>query len=271
MYARDFLDAQECTTRAAALCADSARRDVYLAIANELSRSQRFHIPYELNVSDGKQWPELWPQIRLPFELTAIHCILPAASSGDLSPELSRAIVVAFDNHPQYVGLVTLIRAGRGDWRVAAPGPVAIRHVEGNQLGIVKLLSVFDSIMPSGSPDQFGAGVMSSLARTADLCLMLSLANVTTETVYPDAPLQKARQRRGKTLLPSYRVLKVGGEVWHHRLNHTPGSEGEGYRSHMRRGHVRRLDAERQVWVRPTYVQGRKEGFAGKEYHLAAA
>jgi len=81
---------------------------------------------------------------------------------------------------------------------------------------------------------------------------------------------QKLQARREKSngrkpKLYDYHVLSIGGEVWDSPHEHT--GTGEGKRSHLRRGHIRRLEAK-SVWVRSTYVHGSKEGFVKKDYEV---
>lgn len=56
-----------------------------------------------------------------------------------------------------------------------------------------------------------------------------------------------------------YRVVRVGGDPAPRRANPSSeravGSYRAGARKHFRRGHVRKLDADRFTWVRPTIVK----------------
>jgi len=92
---------------------------------------------------------------------------------------------------------------------------------------------------------------------------MLALKNVRPQIDEPPPKLNKKRAASGKLPLYAYHVLEVDGEVW------GPHSKGDGsaeYRSHLRRGHIRRLSDGRAVWVRATYVHGRMPGFVSKDY-----
>ena len=82
----------------------------------------------------------------------------------------------------------------------------------------------------------------------------------------PDKLAKKHAKHSNDTSDYSYHVLKIGGDIWDspYVLESTNGS---GKRSHLRRGHIRRL-AHKNVWVRASFVQGSKEGFVEKEYHV---
>lgn len=108
--------------------------------------------------------------------------------------------------------------------------------------------------------------VKASMNRLHNLFAMLNLANVRTRR--EDAPkLNAKRIKNGKVPLYSYHVLEVDGEVWESELPRSRNGESIGVRSHMRRGHIRRLDEQRKVWVRATMVHGKRPGFVDKEYH----
>lgn len=95
-------------------------------------------------------------------------------------------------------------------------------------------------------------------------CSVLNCANV--EMAHVPAPEKLNKRRAAKKKLPfySYKVLQV-------KADKTTGrSTGEGHhaspRTHLRRGHLRRLKS-RTVWVKPTMVNARKtHGIVEKDY-----
>lgn len=105
------------------------------------------------------------------------------------------------------------------------------------------------------------------LAAYLYLCLVLSCSNASTEDVVPDEKLQKRRMKDGKDPFHTYKVLTIkssSGQVY--RLGE---STGRTIRSHMRRGHIRRLPQARgTTWVSPCAVQGKKPGYVSKDYQL---
>ena len=105
------------------------------------------------------------------------------------------------------------------------------------------------------------------LMSICNLCLMLGLKNVSTKGVNPDVKLNKARAARGNLPFYSYHVLKVDNEVWD-KHEHANSKEFYGRRAHLRRGHIRRLQDGRRVFVKSAMVKGSILGFVDKEYHL---
>ena len=100
------------------------------------------------------------------------------------------------------------------------------------------------------------------------LCKLLEIHDTTTVKVpLPKALASNTRKWGTGKGGYDYHVLSVGGEVWD--SPHEATDTGDGVRSHLRRGHIRRL-SDRTTWVRATYVHGRREGFVEKDYLVGA-
>ena len=103
------------------------------------------------------------------------------------------------------------------------------------------------------------------------LCTYLNYVNccnVTRTDHKPDAALQRARAQRGKKPLFSFWTLDIDPQ--------RSQSEGTGWtgehaspRSHLRRGHARRLPSGHWCWVRACFVQGQTPGFVHKDYAVS--
>ncbi|MAM41235.1 MAG: hypothetical protein CL949_22640 [Erythrobacter sp.] len=100
-----------------------------------------------------------------------------------------------------------------------------------------------------------------------DLVTALSCQNVKTERCEPSAFLQKERKRAKKPPLFSFHYLTVSGsQVGANRADGT----GQGHaspRTHLRRGHVRRLSDGRTTWVNEAIINP-GNGFADKVYNV---
>ena len=79
---------------------------------------------------------------------------------------------------------------------------------------------------------------------------------------------QKKKSRTHKSF--DYHVLSINGETWDSPYESNNDGEG-GVRSHLRRGHIRRLSSSKTTWVRAAYIRGSKEGFAKKDYDILGA
>lgn len=91
----------------------------------------------------------------------------------------------------------------------------------------------------------------------------------TKEINYPFKLRRKHKKKKHQNvkLCDSYHVLKIGGEVWDSPYSSIGTGSGSAKRSHLRRGHIRRLN-DKNVWVRQAYVKGRKLGFVNKDYEV---
>ena len=95
------------------------------------------------------------------------------------------------------------------------------------------------------------------------LCLVLGCSNVEAEKYPAPQKLNKARSRANKKPFFDYHVLTVPGDE--NRRN-SAGSSGRTMRSHLRRGHIRRLSSGKIAWINATLVKGKASGFAAKSY-----
>lgn len=98
--------------------------------------------------------------------------------------------------------------------------------------------------------------------RAVSICMEAGIA--TTETVPAPTKLNKARERRGKTPLADYHIVRLHSRYRGEGEKSEPGGRK---RLHFRRGHWRHLD-ERRTWVRWTLVGNPDLGFVEKEYRL---
>ena len=74
------------------------------------------------------------------------------------------------------------------------------------------------------------------------------------------------KKRKGRKSF-DYHVLSINGEAWDSPYESNNGGHG-GVRSHLRRGHIRRLSNGKTTWVRAAYIKGSKEGFVKKDYDI---
>tara|TARA_R100001244_G_scaffold36494_1_gene33451 strand:- start:240 stop:1208 length:969 start_codon:yes stop_codon:yes gene_type:complete len=102
-----------------------------------------------------------------------------------------------------------------------------------------------------------------------DICALMALSkllgihNAKTIKVPVPPKLVKKHHKKNDYGNYDYHVLEIGGEVWDSPYVMGGGSGGK--RSHLRRGHIRRLE-NKNVWVRAAYVHGSVEGFVDKDY-----
>ena len=98
-----------------------------------------------------------------------------------------------------------------------------------------------------------------------DLCVALACRNVEASHRAQPPKLNKSRIKKGQLPYRDFHVLTIGGEEYG---GGEASGQGTGVRSHLRRGHIRRLSPERITWVNATIVKGRRDGFVEKAYAL---
>jgi len=115
----------------------------------------------------------------------------------------------------------------------------------------------------AGAVDTARADINDEAVAYTDLCYALACKNVSTERISASATLNISRARSGKPPFKDFHILKVGGDAC--ASNSLGTGEGAGPRTHLRRGHIRRLGEGRLTWVSQTMVHGRKD-FVRKAY-----
>jgi hypothetical protein len=109
------------------------------------------------------------------------------------------------------------------------------------------------------------ADLMDEANAYTDFCYALACKNVTTQRHEAPAALNRQRIKHGRLPLKDFHVLELAGGGQMPGAG-APGGERSAARSHLRRGHIRRLDEQRVTWVNSTVVRGR--GFVDKVYAL---
>jgi len=111
--------------------------------------------------------------------------------------------------------------------------------------------------------DTLTRDLMDEINAYCDLCIALACNNVSAERIAQPERLNRARIKAGKLPLKDFHVLNVAGAGIG---GATGAGNGSGVRSHLRRGHVRRLGPERMTWVNACMVNGSRAGFVDKAY-----
>jgi hypothetical protein len=155
-----------------------------------------------------------------------------------------------------------MIASGRVTPKVAAGKSVKGTPVAVSPETIVRAVQQAGSM--ERALDFVSADVMDELNAYIDLCMALACKNVSTVRHPAPERLNRQRIKAGKAPLKDFHVLQIAGG------GTLPGSTSdgarEGPRSHLRRGHIRRLGGDRVTWVNSTIVGGK--GFVDKVYQL---
>ena len=145
------------------------------------------------------------------------------------------------------------------------------------QAGIVKMpVAILPRLMEEhyGPQDDDSGKAMRLLANdvleearmVTELCLALSCSNVTTQVDTPSRLGQSERRRARKAPLFDYHLLMIDGR---RQSEDAPGGGTHASpRTHLRRGHLRRLPhREERIWINDTIVNP-GNGFVAKDYDV---
>lgn len=253
-----------------------------------LKKSQKVYFPSNRRILAGKaiddQIAEL---VRLPYPVTTIltDTELPVSDEvrriykGPKTKFDSHSVIIAFDPteitdiggytiYPQKensIGFICIleipeeVREHYLKWALVPTVFFAYRSENG--------YTIEGEALEDKNSEAFSQEGLFNFDVILNTCAVLNLQNVSAETHTAPAALNKARIKKGKAGLYDYKILVVDGERWDGRHS-TSHSNHDGVRSHFRRGHIRRLETGKAVWVRSTIVQGSREGFVEKTYSL---
>lgn len=149
----------------------------------------------------------------------------------------------------------------------------------GNDAGNIKVLYLHSSYASSMTRDQFKIEVDScqiNLQLLDETLRLMNCKNITTENHKPPEALNKARRKKGKQELLTYKTLKLllPGKKEKHDLVNDPTSEHN--RIHLCRGHFKEYTADAPLFGRITglwwwqaHVRGQnKDGVVMKDYEI---
>lgn len=258
-----------------------------------LRESVKFYLP-SMCIEPGRHFSDFKEHLRLPFDVISVlsserdsvhgpmdMITVAMAPEGAYARSLGVNAGEGSDDHGNRPWcLLTDVMVMPDNSLLMCP-VIAVYPVAGEEQGIsVEMMDspyarrfVTNYARKTGQPDGEEAArdiidqMKIDITAVTNLCVMLSLKNVEKREIQPPAALNAKRRKKGRLPLYSYHVLEVDGEVWD---NHTSTGQGNGVRSHLRRGHIRRIPSGRCVWVRAAYVHGSADGFVDKDYTVAA-
>ncbi|MBP7548703.1 MAG: hypothetical protein KA761_00335 [Gemmatimonadaceae bacterium] len=166
------------------------------------------------------------------------------------------------------------------DGRVRLHGPASpVENADGRRLTLRPAFSLPNlhaaaSRLPPGRQDKLMADAVWDLGEeacaVAGLIEALACSNVEHRTLGPaPAKLNAKRARSGKPPIFEYRVLTIEASSRAAGAPRAPlAGDRASPRQHLRRGHIRRLDGGRTVFVRPAMVGDAARGALAKDYRL---
>lgn len=99
------------------------------------------------------------------------------------------------------------------------------------------------------------------------LCI-LNCENIKKEDLNVPEKVVKHRKKKGLNSLYDYKILTIYSERTQ-KYELLGGSEPKSKKAHLRRGHLRRLQSKKVIYVKPTIVSGQNTNeFINKDYYL---
>lgn len=190
-------------------------------------------------------------EARAPYPNTLLQFETPS------SPGASHEIVLWREQPDGSVQIVVAQRKRDKAWMTVAPTTVTKNEDGGfhyERIGYDERNTEFTMLMH---------------ARAMNLFYILGCSNVETEDNPAPAALNKKRAKAGKYPVLEYKtlVLKIDAP---RTSGQASGGTHASPRVHLRRGHVRRLESGRRVWVQACVV-GSTHGMVLKDYRITTA
>jgi len=111
--------------------------------------------------------------------------------------------------------------------------------------------------------------IHSEVLAVLELCEALSCSNVTHEVMKPiDTAKNAKRIKQGKLPMYETRILVVRATDNKTYPNRNSGNTHKSPRQHLRRGHIRKLQNDKKVWVNPCIVGSSDNGVIQKQYQV---
>lgn len=211
--------------------------------------------------------------------------VMPGGGIDPKGPKPGQGVVIAsipyYDSVGQWVPVAAaFLLPFDGEYRPPDPESVAAAFVASGRItakqaaapqlevgGVLPIMpTVLDALRRNHGWEEtqrlISADLMDELNAYADLCHALACNNVHAERRGVDPRVNRSRRRMGRPELKDFHVLQIGGGGDSSGFDAAQG----GVRSHLRRGHIRRLGPDRITWVNATMVRGSRVGFVDKVY-----
>lgn len=241
---------------------NSANQFISTSISKLIKSSQRFYLdeyPAELVGKDLKDYIDL---MIFPYDIVSLLIPTPAGFAFITASPLTNEQV-----NDTFEGVILNKSAYYGAMEVTCSLIVGDSNVFALPvIGIIAPSGEYQFIHEETETNENAHLAAQTIFNAAEyikaLFIILNLNNVKVHRIKPS--ILKLRLSKKKPIY-DYHVLKVSGVILDGK--HDGYATGHGVRSHLRRGHIRRLD-KGAVWVRSTFVTGSVKGFVAKDYNV---
>lgn len=257
----------------ASAASDPIASEVMSRVAEKLISAHKFVMPDGGTLFGPDVSPAMLENLHLPFSDVVIEFDYPSRPDDDLSGgrvRVEKRITVAWEDSRKGADGAMILPIGfsttDAHW-LPLPFILFIPYSAGEfgaSLEIVPIGDVGNRTVDrfNGDCKRMAANAKTECRSVIQLCAALACTNVTTEIL---RPTREARAARPASTLFDYHVLMIrpGGEKY-------PGENRGGAhaspRTHLRRGHIRRLAWGPRIWVNSCVVNPGAIGSVDKDY-----
>ena len=133
---------------------------------------------------------------------------------------------------------------------------------------IIKRVGFQFTYQPVGEPEETNILTVRTYHTAAlKIFYIMGCSNITTQNHPAPAALNKKRIKTGKPPLYEYKTLVLTLDA-KSKPGESKGGTHSSPRVHLRRGHIRKLDDARRVWVQACVVVGSGSGMVAKDYKI---
>jgi hypothetical protein len=232
-----------------------------------IQKSVKFMLPNTGRLLNDKQFKALDEneELHLPFPYIALEYFADRSGEAEAiaTGTLSTKRIVLAREEDTFIVITPVIWFDRGKYWIPMPEVAIpkIKFLDRSKVhdGWVAINAVFSDIRIPMSDYQDEIGALLSFLNS------LQCSNVAIERF-----TQRKTPKASKAALPfdSYRVLTISAQR-NNAFTHGGGGAVRSPREHLRRGHIRRLDDGKKIWVNAAIVNAGKGGKVYKDYKVS--
>lgn len=104
-------------------------------------------------------------------------------------------------------------------------------------------------------------------------CCVLNCENISTRDIVPPAKIQKHRVKNKQAPLYIYKTLEIKATGVGYDSQNSASGSGSSKKTHLRRGHLRRLQSKKVIWVKSAIVgaANQNKGQIHKDYAIKSS
>lgn len=251
------------------------------AYAGLIKISQKFVLPEDAIFSTDNELRAIVGNnnIRQPFPIIALEYATPTCKDLAGSFVSTKKIVLSLERQMDdadlyYPTLIPILYLDNEDKWIVLPLVFGSHIVEKNeQTGLLQSLGV--DIDEESKADLLKLGLLDWTRGAiqiflADYYRFMNMCQCSNVEFAPAAGCDRASMKKRRSLgFDEYKVLMVSSHV--RAKGESRGGSHASPREHLRRGHIRRIDDERRVWVNATVVCAGSAGRITKDYAIKGA